>query len=72
MGRELREGLRVVVDGDRDVLLGRPEFVSDLLVELGGEGRHGPTLAAAVAFTNGRRTRRAQGPELHSNRRLVP
>ena len=37
---ELRQRLRVVVDGDRDVLLGRAELVGDLLVQRVGELRH--------------------------------
>ena len=47
--RELREGLRVVVDGDRDVLLRRGELVRDLLVELLVEGGHGRNLATSAA-----------------------
>ena len=41
---ELREILGVVVDRDRDVLLRRGEFVPDLVVEGGREGRHTATL----------------------------
>jgi hypothetical protein len=42
-GRELREGLGVVVHGARDVLLVGGELVGDLLIELGDEsgGGHG-------------------------------
>ena len=41
---ELRKGLRVVVDGDRDVLLRRGELVADLVVELLHEGGVGHPL----------------------------
>ena len=44
MGGKLRERLRVVVDGDRDVLLRRAELVRDLLVEGVREARHAVTL----------------------------
>ena len=42
---ELRQGLGVVVDGDRDVLLRGRELVRDLLVELLLEGGHAWNLA---------------------------
>jgi hypothetical protein len=42
---ELGERLTVVVDGDRDVLLGRSELVGDLLVQRIREPRHAPNLA---------------------------
>ena len=41
---ELREGLRVVVDGDRDVLLRRRVLVRDLLVQRLREAGHSATL----------------------------
>ena len=44
VGGELREGLGVVVDGDRDVLLGGRELVGDLLVEGVREPGHGAIL----------------------------
>ena len=43
--RELRQRLRVVVDGDRDVLLRRGELVRDLLVEFLLKGCHGRNLS---------------------------
>ena len=44
VGGELGQRLRVVVDGDRHVLLRRAELVRDLLVEGTGELRHGAIL----------------------------
>jgi hypothetical protein len=44
VGGELRQGLRVVVDGDRDVLLRRRELVRDLLVQRVRKPGHDATL----------------------------
>ena len=48
VGGELGQRLRVVVDGDRHVLLRRGELVGDLLVQRGREPGHGPHSIAAT------------------------
>ena len=48
VGGELGKRLRVVVDGDRDVLLRRAELVRDLLVECVREARHAARLYTAA------------------------
>ena len=86
VGGELRQRLRVVVHGDRDVLLRGGELVRDLLVEGVGEAGHAagtltpesgrrpwrPVAASADRSSIGacRDPRHAQGPELHARLRL--
>ncbi len=58
---ELRQRLRVVVDGDRDVLLRRTELVRDLFVEGIREARHAVTLTRPGTTETARgRLRRAR------------
>ena len=53
MAREERQGLVVVPDRDRDVLLRGAEFVGQLVVQLVGEGRHGRLLRWAGGSSSG-------------------
>ena len=71
VGRELRQRLRVVVDGDRDVLLRGAELVRDLLVERVREAGHARILLRAAEHDAMRwigpkrvRARRSAGPSL--------